>query len=186
MENNISLRDFLIDDYNFIFKEINDLKAVMQWAGPKYTYPLTWEQMNNQIQERDEEGKNVNWLFTVIENSDKSVIGHGQIKIRDRINKIASIGSVLILKKYRGLGYSTKLMSRLISYGFDILAMNELSLGVFDFNLPAIKCYKKLRFKEFSFKPNAREVAGEKWNLIKMRKTKQEYEEEQEERPPMT
>jgi RimJ/RimL family protein N-acetyltransferase len=59
-----------------------------------------------------------------------------------------------------------------MSYGFSELGMNELRLGVFDFNLPAIKCYINVGFTQSSFEPKAREIDGEKWDLIKMNKLK--------------
>ena len=175
MKKELSLREFLLDDYNLIKQEINNSKAIMQWAGQKYKYPLSWEQMNMQMQERDEEGKKKNWLFTAIEESSKAAIGHGQISIRDKGKKIASIGSVLVFQKYRGLGYSATLMNSLMSYGFSELGMNELRLGVFDFNLPAIKCYTNVGFTQSSFESKAIEIDGEKWDLIKMNKLKHEY-----------
>ena len=71
-------------------------------------------------------------------------------------------------------------MKSLIRYGFKEMGMNELRLGVFDFNYPAIRCYKQVGFTETSFEENARDVNGEKWNLIRMRILINEFEDEKE------
>lgn len=52
----IQLSPFTFDHYKLLQKEIPDPKFLMQWAGPKYTFPLSWEQMQNKIDETDECG----------------------------------------------------------------------------------------------------------------------------------
>lgn len=176
MNRKLTSREFIESDYSLISDEIKDAKALMQWAGSKYEYPLSWEQMRMKKLEKDEEGDRKNWLFTVVDESNKESMGHGQLTIIEKSQRIANIGSVLVFSEYRGRGYSKSLMRSLIKYGFENLRMKELRLAVFDFNLPAIKCYRGLGFTASSFEPHAREIEGEKWNLIRMSISRYEYE----------
>lgn len=179
MNKYLELRDFTYDDFAFISPEIKNPKELMLWAGPKYVFPLSWEQMNKKMNEEDEDGHKKTKLFTAFEGSSKFVLGHGQLTITDKIEKIAIVGSVLVFSKYRGQGYGNALIRSLMNFGFINMRMNELRLRVFDFNFHAIKCYKQVGFIETSFEESAIEVDGEKLNLITMNKLKQDFEEEQ-------
>ena len=164
----VSLIEFEKVHYKFIENEITDSKFLMQWAGPKYTYPLSWEQMEDKIKEQDENGKK-NFLFSAAIRNSLEIIGHVQLTVIDHTTKIANIGSVLILSKFRNMGLGTEIMKAIMNFGFNQKGMNELRLGVFDFNMPAIQCYKKAGFAEYKFEENAIEIDGEKWNHIRMK-----------------
>ena len=43
-----------------------------------------------------------------------------------------------------------------------------MTLGVFDFNTAAIKCYEKVGFKKEGLLRDARKNGNEYWNLIEM------------------
>jgi RimJ/RimL family protein N-acetyltransferase len=168
--NKIQLVPFTIEHYKLLEKEIPDPKFLMQWAGPKYTFPLSWEQIKNKIDETDECGTK-NFLFSASIPDTSLIIGHIQLTIIDRSAGIGNIGSVLVFEEFRKRGFGAEIIREIVNVGFHDKNLNELRLNVFDFNLPAIGCYKKIGFKEFSFENNAREVENESWNLIYLSKT---------------
>lgn len=164
----IQLIPFSFDQFDLLQKEIPDPKFLMQWAGPKYAFPLSWEQMKNKIDETDESGIK-NFLFSATIPDTSETIGHIQLTIIDRAAGIGNIGSVLIFKKFRNKGFGSEIISEIVKFGFQKKNLNELRLNAFDFNSSAIACYKKIGFEEYAFEKNAREVENESWNLIKMR-----------------
>lgn len=163
----IELIPFSIDHFAILSKEILDERFLMQWAGPQYGYPLSWVQMKERMIATDESGKK-NYLFTVKLQSSKEIIGHVQLSIIDRIAKIGNIGSVLVFHGYRNKGIGKRIMIKIMDFGFNNLNLDELRLGVFDFNSSAISCYQKMGFREYEVEENAREAGNEKWNLIRM------------------
>jgi RimJ/RimL family protein N-acetyltransferase len=66
-------------------------------------------------------------------------------------------------------------MAEIMKFGFGELDLKELRLNVFDFNSAAISCYRKAGFKAYEIKKNAREVDNEKWNLVRMNISREEY-----------
>jgi RimJ/RimL family protein N-acetyltransferase len=46
-----------------------------------------------------------------------------------------------------GKGYGTEAVRLLVSYGFERLKLREITLGVFDFNVRAIRAYEKVGFR---------------------------------------
>jgi RimJ/RimL family protein N-acetyltransferase len=170
--NKIQLVPFAFEHFNCLEKEIPDAKFLMQWAGPKYTFPLSWEQMKSKIDETDENGKK-NFLFSAESQDSSEIIGHIQLSIIDWLAGIGNIGSVLIFKRFLNKGFGKDIMQEIVKIGFHDKNLNELRLGVFDFNVSAIGCYQRIGFKEYAFEKNAREVENESWNLIRMKISKE-------------
>lgn len=97
------------------------------------------------------------------------MIGHISLGNVDRINESARIGKVLIgPSESRGNGYGTQLMLAALTFAFEELNLHKVTLGVFDFNTSAIKCYEKVGFKKEGLLRDARKNGDEYWNLIEM------------------
>ena len=74
------------------------------------------------------------------------IVGHIQLRI-DKLNDSARIGKVLIgNKKYLNKGYGTDLIKKVLKKGFTEFKLHRIDLGVFDFNIGAIKSLYKSRF----------------------------------------
>jgi RimJ/RimL family protein N-acetyltransferase len=73
------------------------------------------------------------------------------------------------------MGLGKEIVKKIMKLGFHDQNLNELRLGVFDFNSPAIRCYRKIGFKDYDFEKNAREIENESWNLVRMKITKEEF-----------
>jgi RimJ/RimL family protein N-acetyltransferase len=171
----IELIPFEKEHFELLNKEISDDKFLIQWAGLKYSFPLTWEQMKNKIDELDENRNNKNFLFSIISKKPQQIIGHIQLSIKDSILKIGNIGSVLIFKKFRNNGFSKDAIKKILQIGFSQKQLEEIRLAVFDFNVPALNCYTKIGFKMYEFKKDAIQIENEKWNSIQMKIVKSEY-----------
>ncbi len=51
---------------------------------------------------------------------------------------------------YWGRGYGTSAVRLIAQYGFDVLGLHEIVLGVFDFNERAVRSYEKVGFRKAS------------------------------------
>jgi RimJ/RimL family protein N-acetyltransferase len=171
----IELIPFEKEHFEFLNMEIADPKFLIQWAGLKYSYPLTWEQMKNKIDELDENHHNKNFLFSVIFEQTEQIIGHIQLSIKDPTLKIGNIGSVLIFKQLRNNGFSKDAVNEVLQIGFSKKRLEEIRLAVFDFNMPALNCYTKIGFKMYEFKKDAIQIENEMWNSIQMKIVRSEY-----------
>jgi RimJ/RimL family protein N-acetyltransferase len=77
---------------------------------------------------------------------------------------------VIVEPELRGQAYGRSFCSELLRIAFDELSYAHLTLNVFHFNAPAIRCYKALGFRQIAFRPKARRFKNEDWDLVILRK----------------
>jgi len=154
-------------------KSADDL---LQWAGPVYSYPLTLAQVENfYLNEVKKENSNI-YAYKILLTETGAAIGTIEIRITDEENKIGKVGRFLIGEEsIRGKGIGTKVLREVVRMGFEEFKLNKITLGVFDFNEGAIKCYEKVGFKKVKFIENARKSSNSYWNLFEMAILKDEW-----------
>lgn len=164
----LKLEPFSPNDFQQLIDWIPNSSFALQWGGPAFTYPLTIEQLEDYLKDSNEVNAS-KYVFKAVEQSTNNVIGHISIGNIDRINESARIGKVLIgSSNSRGKGYGTQIMLAALKFAFEELKLHKVTLGVFDFNTSAIKCYEKVGFKQEGILRDARKNGDEYWNLIEM------------------
>jgi RimJ/RimL family protein N-acetyltransferase len=146
----------------------SDAEFLIQFAGPKYRFPLDEKQLLNTLYDKSI------LVFKAIDETTGATIGHCQLMKIDLPNKSASIGRVLIKPDRRNLGYGYTMLKELISYATSVFKLNQLSLRVFDFNQSAIRCYLKLGFVESKRENVVFQEINKTWNCITMEYHKKE------------
>lgn len=155
----------------------NTAEDLLQWSGSRYKYPLTKKQLddyfNNEVEKKD---SNI-YLYKIILNETSETIGTLQLKIVDDVNKVGWISRVLIGKeKDRGKGFGTAATREALRIAFEDLELQNVGLGVFDFNYTAIKCYQKVGFTRGKFIKDARKAPNGYWNLYEMHISKIQWQ----------
>jgi len=153
-------------------KSADDL---LQWAGPVFSYPLTLGQVENYyLNEAKRENPNV-LIYKIILTETEEIIGTIEVRDIDEEKKIGRVGRFLIgSEDIRGKGIGTKALKEAVRIGFEDLKFNKITLGVFDFNESAIRCYEKVGFVKVKFTKNARKSSNGYWNLYEMAISKEE------------
>ncbi|HHY71371.1 MAG TPA: GNAT family N-acetyltransferase, partial [Thermoanaerobacterales bacterium] len=108
------------------------------------------------------------YIFAIVDlKTDESIGNIGFPKI-DYINRTAGLGIFIGNKEYWGKGYGVEAIELLLDFGFNILNLHNISLKVFSYNKPAIRCYKKVGFKEAGRLREAKQIAGQKYDDVFM------------------
>ena len=171
----LELLKFTKSDIDQLISWIPDEKFLMQWAGPKYTYPLTNSQLEETLKLSHATNPSV-YIFKSILKNTSITVGHIQIMDIDYTNMEGMLGRVLIGKKEeRGKGLGLEMVRLAVKYAFEKINLNRIKLGVFDFNTDAIKCYNRIGFREYEYKKNARYIDNNYWNIILMEMYKNDY-----------
>lgn len=167
----IRLQKFVESDFDRLIAEVPDARFLLQWAGPKYIYPLDVTQLNSTLA-KTTDGKPSFKVFKAILSNTSETVGHIQLMDIDNNTSSCVLGRVLIFKHHRGKGFGKKMAKSAVKNAFDNLGMHEITLSVFDFNTSAIATYKSIGFVEYQFNEGARQFRTEKWNVIKMKLNK--------------
>lgn len=69
----IKLQPFTLDDAEVLISKITDERMLLQFAGPMYQFPLTADQLEEDLHDPNRT------LFRIVEQTDRTVIGHAQI-----------------------------------------------------------------------------------------------------------
>lgn len=85
-------------------------------------------------------------------------------------------GWVIVDDSKRGKGYGSQMLKLGLQYAFEILGVEKVTIGVFESNDPAYRCYKAVGFHEvLTEKEEIVEIKGEKWKVIELEITKDTY-----------
>lgn len=153
--------------YDTLISWVDSAEALMQFAGPAFTFPLTREQLDKSLSDPNR------LAFRVVDRNSEKIIGHAEIYLT---NESVYLGRIIIGDpQTRGKGLGGQIVSSLLDYAFDVFERNEVQLNVFDWNLGAIKCYEKVGF---CINPNTkaeRIINGQTWIALNMTIDKQKW-----------
>lgn len=165
----IRIEKFEEINYQDLISWIDSEEELMQFAGPLFKFPLTVEQLNASLSDKNR------IAFRVVNNQTNSSIGHSELYVSDNSVKL---GRILIGdKEQRGKGIGKQIVNLLLDYAFNKLNKTVADLNVFDWNIEAIKCYERVGF---SINPEIRlerKVRDKVWIALNMSITKSTYDE---------
>lgn len=168
----VYLSPMSLEDAEKIAQWENDL-AVTLLLGDEAYEPMSLEKAQEVIGEAI---KNQRHVFSIVDLASDTLIGRGLLFSIDAVNRSAMLGILIGDKAYWSQGYGQDAMKLLLDYGFNLLNLNSIMLGVFDFNQRGIACYRKVGFKEIGRRRQARIIAGKKYDVVLMDILADEYQ----------
>lgn len=155
----ITLREYESNDAKTIVTWLKDEYAFRQWCADRYgNFPITADDMNVLY----EKGGVMPFTFFC----GNEIAGHFIIRYPSENRDEVRLGFVIVDDKKRGQGFGKKMIQLVLKYAAENLRAKKVSLGVFENNPGALKCYKSCGFKEVS--ESAYTCFGERWKSIEM------------------
>lgn len=165
----IRLEYFTKDDFAQLIEWIDTDELLTNWAGSLFSFPLTNRSMEWYIKETNDLSSSDALIYKVVDVKTNEAVGHislGGISLK---NRSARISRVLIGSgHHKGKGYCKDMVKAVLKIGFEELKLHRISLGVYDFNKAAIRCYQS---SGFSIEGISRDILlyEEKWwSLVEM------------------
>ena len=164
----LRLRPYKSCDAKTIISWIKDEITFRKWSADIYDhYPITADELNAKY----DSFKDTDNFYEFTAFDDSSVVGHMIMRFLDENKKILRFGFVIVDADKRGKGYGREMIKLALKYAFEILKAEKVTIGVFDNNESARKCYLSVGFKEEN--PQQIEqvnIMGEVWNyhILKM------------------
>ncbi|WP_101846028.1 GNAT family N-acetyltransferase [Halobacillus sp. Marseille-P3879] len=163
----VRLEHFGKKDYDQLIQWVESPAFLLQWAGPHFSYPLTYNQLDEYIKGANQEQSPL-FVYKAVEHSTNQAVGHIALNNIDLHNHSGRIGKVLVRREARGRGIGLLMIKGVLQIAFENLNLHKVTLGVFDFNEPAIKTYKKAGFQIDGLLRDHRRFNEEYWSLYEM------------------
>ena len=156
-------------DFAYIQSWIDSKRTHALWSGDRIPYPLTFEGLQNRLEQNEKEMGDSAYTFT---DDAGTPVGFLSYSINEKENS-GFIRFVVVNSKERGKGYGTQMIKRLLQYAFTITNVDYVQINVFDCNSQARKCYEKAGFREVDFLPEIFPFEEENWGRYIMRADKE-------------
>ena len=164
---NLTLRPYMATDAAVITSWLKSEYLTRQWSADRYeNYPVTAEDMNA-YHKQYIDGKTSRALTMVDGNE---VVGYITLRQPEGHPDEQRLGFVIVDDSKRGRGLGKALVSMAVDYALNDLGAKTVSLGVFENNSSAIRCYEAAGFQRVALpQPEHYECLGEVWNCIEMK-----------------
>ncbi len=136
-----------------------DEDYLYQWAGHKvYLFPLTVEQILVHDQAHDSQ------IYMIY--LDEKAVGSVELDNIDEEQSSAKVCRFILSDEVQNKGVGTLVLTKLSDMAFHEMNLDSLTLGVFCFNIGAMRCYEKCGFLVKTYLEND----DPKWNAFIMEK----------------
>lgn len=175
----IKLEKFDREDFKQLIEWINSEHLITNWAGSLFRYPLTEESLDWYIEDTNDYEKSDAFIYKAVDTKTGNTVGHVSLGGISEKNRAGRISRVLVGNTAeRGKGYCTGMINAILKIGFEELKLHRISLGVYDFNKAAIRCYEKCGFiKEGVMRDVLRYQDNTYWSLVEMSILEHEWKE---------
>ena len=134
----IRLRPWKKEDFQELMEWFSDEEAFYKWSAGKFDWPLTERQLLDYYGqfEKDQRG----WILAALDDEGR-LAGHLLMRKADYGKKSIHFGFIVVSPRLRGMGAGRAMVSQALKYAGEILGMERVTLGVFENNPAARRCY---------------------------------------------
>lgn len=140
----LRLRPFKNQDASDILSWIKDEEAFRKWSADRYqSYPAKPEDMIDMYKDTGESDN----FYPMTAFDESGIVGHLILRFTDEKKENIRFGFVIVDDAKRGNGYGKEMLKLAVRYAYEFLGAREITLGVFENNPAALRCYQSVGFK---------------------------------------
>jgi RimJ/RimL family protein N-acetyltransferase len=167
----VGLRPFSRGDFARLIAWIPNEVAMLQWAGPIFAWPLTEGQLERYLAPARP------WpispppqrlIWTALDAANGQAVGHVELNSIDLAHRSTTLSRVLVGPAFRGRGYGRAMIAQVLPIAFDDLGLHRVDLVAFEYNEPALRCYRSLGFTREGVLRDVRFMDGSFVNSVVM------------------
>lgn len=165
----VSLSPITIDDIPYLVNWTNDFNTSdgLGYSDFVASYNSMRENIENDLRKERPS-------FIIIKNDTNEIIGGCRIFNTEYLHRTANT-SIVIDKSFQNKGYGEEALNLLLDYAFNYLNFYNILLTVYSFNIPAIKCYEKVGFKQIGKRTKSRYLNNKWYDIIYMEMLKDNF-----------
>lgn len=159
----IRLRPYKENDGEVILSWCKNEEEFYKWtAGILGGYPISKVQFDL-----------VNSLMAFTAIDEDEIVGFFTMIITEESLDEVRFCFVIIDSTKRGKGYGKGMLQLGLKYAYEIFGAHKVSLGVFENNTNAYRCYKSVGFQDVMDEPKCYNVLGEEWKCLELQKIRE-------------
>jgi len=160
----LRLRPFRSPDAQTIISWTSEPEEFYKWsAGIMGDYPVSEKRLLEAVSAREDNPG----YFPLVAFDESGLVGFFIVRTPGDDDRKVRFGFVIVDPTKRGHGYGSQMLRLGLKFMFEIYGANEVSLGVFENNLPAYNCYKSVGFRETGVCKTYK-LCGKDWISIEM------------------
>ena len=165
----LRLRPYKACDAAAVVSWTGDETSFRRWCADRFSsYPITPDDLNRHYDELADSDS----FFEFTAFDEKGAAGHMIMRFTDEEKSILRFGFVIVDDSRRGMGLGKEMLSLAVNYAFDILKVQKITLGVFENNIPAYRCYLSAGFREVTdCAEEYYHIFDEDWKCLEMEMT---------------
>ena len=173
----IRLRPYKRCDAEEIVRWINDERTFLLWGGDHFgEFPINADIINDKYFDSNGDCVEPDNFYPMTALDEKGVFGHFIIRYTGGDSKHLRFGWVVVDGERRGEGLGRQMLTLGLEYAFSIMKADLVTIGVFDINTPAYRCYKSAGFTENKDAPSYNTtLLGENASIVELIITKDEF-----------
>jgi RimJ/RimL family protein N-acetyltransferase len=171
----IRLEHFGRSDFEQLMAWIDTEELLMNWAGSLFSFPLTQASLEWYIRDTNDPASSEAMVYKAVDTATGATVGHISLGSLSAKNRSGRITRVLVAPGHKGKGYCCQMVKALLKIGFEQLRLHRISLGVYDFNTAALKCYQKAGMIIEGTNRDCLLYEGKWWSSVEMSMLEGEY-----------
>lgn len=172
----LRLRPYKPGDAGTILSWCKDETAFRKWTANRYaSFPIAAADMNEKYIDRNGDCEGPDNFYPMTAFDEDGIAGHLIMRFTDEEKTVLRFGFVIVDDAKRGRGYGKELIALSLKYAFEILKADRVTLGVFDNNPPALRCYQSAGFKSSGKEYTVRVLPEETWRAMELELAKEDY-----------
>lgn len=160
----IGLRPYKHCDAGIIAAWAGDEETFHKWGGDRFgSFPVSAEVIHEKYTDKNGDCEEADNFYPWIAFDDRrGAVGHFIMRYLNGDSRIWRFGWVIVDPAVRGRGYGTDMLRAGLRYAFGFLGAEKVTIGVYENNGPAHRCYQKAGFADRYL------TEGSPWNIIEM------------------
>jgi len=172
----LRVRPYKSEDAEIITSWLKDEDTFIKWGGERFpSFPLTADMLNEKYTKLNGDCEEADNFYPMVAFDDSGIVGSFIIRYTSNDHDRLRLGWVVVDNAKRGHGYGKRMLEIGLKYCFEILKAKIVTIGVYEDNMSAFKCYRSVGFKENPSEPvRSVEYKGKTYKVIELEKKNNE------------
>ena len=169
----LRLRPYKPGDAQTILGWIANKDTFRKWSTDRYDhYPITAADMNHKYLDYNGDCPEPDNFYPMTAFDEDGIAGHLIMRFTDPDKTTLRFGFIIVSDACRGKGYGKQMLQLALTFAFDILKVQKVTLGVLENNPAAYHCYKAAGFRDVTTEtPEYYHLMGEKVKCLELETT---------------